>query len=115
MKTLRLIGFVVGCWLLGTLTANAQGITEKVLLDNEWVTVAEVTVPPKAAGGAHANPGPEMGYLLEGTLTVTTVPEGKRVQKTGEVLWLPADTLHKIQNDQSVPAKALVILLKKRP
>ena len=114
MKALTLIGLVLGCVVVGAGMASAQGITEKVLLDNEWVTVSEVTVPGGVAGGAHATPGHEIGYVLDGTVTITTMTEGKGVQKTGEVKWLPADIIHKVQNDERRPAKILVILLKKR-
>ena len=114
MNTVLAASLAMVAWLFGAEVAGAQGITEKVLLDNEWVTISEVVVPPGVAGGAHATPGHEIGYLLDGALTVTTMTEGKTVQKSGEVKWLPADTIHKIENDERRPAKVLVILLKKR-
>jgi quercetin dioxygenase-like cupin family protein len=115
MKVVMVLIMVSGCWLGALETANAQKITDKVLLDNEWVTVTEVTVPPGVAGGAHPSPAPEIGYVLEGTLTVITMTEGKTIQKAGELKWIPADVIHKVQNDDRRPAKVLVINLKKRP
>ena len=115
MKSVLIVAVVIGCWLSAVQAANAQKITEKVLLDNEWVTVAEVTFPPGVAGNAHPTPAPEIGYVLEGVLTVTTMTEGKTVQKAGEVKWIPAEVIHKAQNDERRPARVLVINLKKRP
>ncbi|HLC40018.1 MAG TPA: cupin domain-containing protein [Methylomirabilota bacterium] len=115
MKSLLAVAVVIGCWFSAMETANAQKITDKVLLDNEWVTVTEVTFPPGVAGDAHPTPAPEIGYVLEGALIVTTMTEGKSVQKAGEIKWIPADVIHKVQNDERRPARVLVINLKKRP
>lgn len=115
MKFALIVTIVIGCWVSAVETASAQKITEKLLLDNEWVEITEVTFPPGVAGNAHPTPAPEIGYVLEGVLTVTTMTEGKSVQKTGEVKWLPADVIHKVQNDERRPARVLVITLKKRP
>jgi quercetin dioxygenase-like cupin family protein len=67
---------------------------------------------PGAVAGKHFHPGPEMGYILEGTLTLE--PEGKPpvTYKAGEAFDNPAKQVHDAKNaSSSAPAKVLVFLI----
>ncbi|MEK7879364.1 MAG: cupin domain-containing protein [candidate division NC10 bacterium] len=100
--------------LLGAGSARAQEVTEKVLLDNETVKVSEMTFPPGFRGHAHPAPVNEMAYVLEGEFTLISVPDGKRLLKSGGVDWAPKGTVHSSRNDSAKPAKVLVIFFKER-
>ena len=53
---------------------------------------------PGAVSGRHTHPGEELSYILEGTLELTV--EGKPVQryKAGDVVFVPANTVHDAKN-----------------
>ena len=101
-------------FLLGADSAWAQGVIEKVLLDNEAVKVSELIFPPGFRGHAHPAPVNEMAYVLEGEFTVISVPDGKRLLKSGDVDWAAKGTVHSSRNDSATPARVLVILFKER-
>jgi quercetin dioxygenase-like cupin family protein len=99
---------------LGADLARAQEVTEKVLLDNEAVKVSELTFPPGFKGHAHPAPVNEMAYVLEGEFTVISIPDGRRLLKSGGVDWAAKGTVHSSRNDSAKPAKVLVIFFKER-
>ena len=100
--------------LLGANPARAQEVTEKVLLDNDAIKVSELTFPPGFKGHAHPAPANEMAYVLEGEFTVISVPDGKRLLKSGGVDWAPKGTIHSSRNESAKPVKVLVIFFKER-
>src|SRR5262245_7865637 len=50
---------------------------------------------PGATTGRHTHPGEEIGYVLQGTLTLEVDGKPARTVKTGEFFMVPAGTIHK--------------------
>jgi len=98
----------------GAAVAVAQEVTERGLLDNERVTVAEYVFPPAFRGDEHAAIADEFAYVLEGEFVVVTKGRGKRVVRRGEVEYAAKGTIHQSLNETKRPARVLVVLLKER-
>jgi quercetin dioxygenase-like cupin family protein len=67
---------------------------------------------PGAMAGKHFHPGPEFGYVLEGSLVLE--PQGKApvTFKAGEAFYNPAKEVHDAKNGSTTaPTKVLVVLL----
>jgi quercetin dioxygenase-like cupin family protein len=95
--------------------AGAQpAVTQQVLLENERVTVMEVTFPAGFVGEEHAATADEFAYVLAGQFSVVTSGQGKRVVREGEVEYAAKGTLHYSLNESDRPARVLVGLLKER-
>ena len=62
---------------------------------------------PGAASGRHFHPGEELGYLLEGTLELALDGKPPRMLKAGDVIFIPAGTVHNARNAGSGIAKVL--------
>jgi quercetin dioxygenase-like cupin family protein len=95
-------------------TAAADAVGEKMLLDNERVTMIELVFPPKFKGEEHAAVADELAYVLEGEFAVVTKGKGKRVLRPGDVEYAPKLTVHHSLNETGKPARVLVVLLKDR-
>ena len=94
--------------------APAQEVGEKLLLDNEVVTVVQYTFPPGFRGDEHPASHNEFASVLEGEFTVVTQGRGTRVVKKGEVEYAAKGTPHYSLNETKKPAVVLVALLKDR-
>lgn len=97
---------------MGGVLAAGEDIDEAVTLENDSVRVALLTFPPGSASGEHVNPGPEMGIILEGELTLIT-PDGREVLGPGATRWLPPYTTHDARNEGTAPVKLWALLLKR--
>ena len=95
-------------------TAVADSVGEKVLLDNERVTMIEFVFPPKFKGEEHAAVADELAYVLEGEFAVVTKGKGKRVLRPGDVEYAAKFTVHYSLNETAKPSRVLVVLLKDR-
>jgi len=95
----------------GDASAHAQ---DKVLLDNEHVTVMEVVFPAGFKGEEHEAPVNELAYVLDGRFSVVTKGKGTTVVRKGEVEYAPKGTVHYSINDTRRPARVLVVMLKER-
>jgi len=93
-------------------TARTADVAEKVLLDNERVTVIEYVFPPGFQGEEHAAIADEFAYVLDGAFTVITHGRGRRVVRPGEVEYAKKGTVHRSLNETARPARVLVVLLK---
>ena len=93
-------------------TATAQEVKERQLLDNDRVLVVEYTFPPGFRGEEHAAVANELAYVLEGEFAVITRGQGKRVVRRGEVEYASKGTLHSSRNETRKPARVLVVILK---
>jgi quercetin dioxygenase-like cupin family protein len=72
---------------------------------HEAVT-ARAEFPAGVSSGRHTHPGEEVGYLLEGSVTVEM--DGKsRVLKPGDVFAIPAGMVHAATNTGTTPAAIL--------
>jgi quercetin dioxygenase-like cupin family protein len=94
--------------------AGAHGVTEKVLLDNERLTMIEFVFPGGFRGEEHSAIADEFAYVLDGEFAVVTKGQGKRVLRKGEVEYASQGTVHYSLNESSKPARVLVVLLKGR-
>ena len=102
-----------GRFVAGVVAADAVG--EKVLLDNERVTLIEFVFPARFKGEEHAAVADEFAYVLEGEFSVVTKGTGKRTLRPGEVEYAAKGTVHYSLNETARPSRVLVVLLKDRP
>jgi quercetin dioxygenase-like cupin family protein len=102
--------------LLLLLVAPAPGadVTEKRLLDNERVMVAEYMFPAGFRGEEHEAPVDEFAYVLEGEFAVVTRGKGTSRVTVGQVEWAPKGAVHYSVNETKKPARVLVVLLKEK-
>ena len=106
--------FVSGGERFTVATAAADAVSEKVLLDNERVTMIELVFPPKFKGEEHAAVADEFAYVLEGEFAVVTKGKGKRTLRPGDVEYAAKLTVHYSLNETAKPARVLVVLLEDR-
>jgi quercetin dioxygenase-like cupin family protein len=62
------------------------------------VVQVRVDFAPGAAFGTHSHPGEEIVYVLEGTLEYQVEGKPPVTLKAGEVLFIPAGTVHAAKN-----------------
>ena len=93
-------------------TAVADSVGEKVLLDNERVTMIELVFPAGFKGEEHAAVADEFAYVLDGQFAVVTKGQGKRTLRRGEVEYAAKGTVHYSLNETGKPSRVLVVLLK---
>ncbi len=76
-----------------------------------------VDFAPGAAFGKHTHPGEEIIYVLEGSLQYEVAGKPTVTLKAGDVLFIPAGTIHAAKNVGSVNASELAtyILEKGKP
>jgi quercetin dioxygenase-like cupin family protein len=66
-----------------------------------------VDLAPGVAFGKHTNPGEEIIYVLEGTLEYQLEDKPPVTLKAGDVLFIPAGTVHSARNTGSVTGSEL--------
>ena len=113
------VGIAVGMVTSKVLMAQQAPVTRTTLQqkDIEGAPGKEVImyiadVIPGGMSGRHSHPGPEVAYVLEGSLVVE--PEGKPALtlKKGESFHNPAKAVHNAKNGSTTqPAKVLVVLI----
>ena len=127
MKAARVI--VIAALMLGSVAAfdgaQAQpaGITRTDLQRHDLSVPGHeafqvrVDFAPGAAFGKHTHPGEETIYVLEGALEYEVEGKPSVTLKAGEVLFIPAGTIHAAKNTGSVKASELAtyILEKGKP
>ena len=114
LLALAIVVLVPGGARFPVAVAVADAVGEKVLLDNERVTMIEFVFPPRFRGEEHAAVADEFAYVLEGEFAVVTKGKGKRVLRPGDVEYAAKLTVHHSLNETSKPARVLVVLLKDR-
>lgn len=62
------------------------------------VVQARVELAPGVAFGKHWHPGEEIVYVLEGSLEYQVEGKGTMTLKAGDVLFIPARTIHAAKN-----------------
>jgi quercetin dioxygenase-like cupin family protein len=110
--------------VLGTITGNPSNaqpspVTRTMLQQKDIegmpgkeaiVYVADFT--PAAASGRHFHPGPEVGYVLQGTLVIEPDGHAPLTLRPGESFHNPSRHVHNARNaSPSDPAKVLVFLI----
>ena len=81
------------------------------------VIQVRVDFAPGAAFGRHAHPGPEIAYVLEGTLEYQFDGKPPVILKAGQALFIPAGAIHSARNVGSGKAAELAtyIVEKSKP
>lgn len=93
--------------------AQQQGITRVDLQRHDLSTpgreVIQVRVDfaPGAVAGRHTHPGEEIIYVLEGSLEYQVEGNSTVTLKAGEVLFIPAGTVHSARNVGTMKASEL--------
>ena len=93
---------VGGAWALHM--AQAQGITRTDLLQHDLsvpgreVVQVRVDFPPGVVAPRHRHPGEEIVYAIEGLLEYRLDGKPPVTLKPGEVLFIPAGTIHEVKN-----------------
>ena len=119
MKSVKLIAVatiaatVVGLLTIQTLDAQQPGF-KRVELQRGDLSVAgrEVVVvrgefEPGAMVGRHSHPGEESTYILEGTVQLEIDGKPPVISKAGDVIFIPAGTIHSAKNIGTTQAKVL--------
>jgi quercetin dioxygenase-like cupin family protein len=85
---------------------DIEGVAGKEVI----MYTAEVT--PGGVAGRHFHPGPEVGYVLEGSLVLEPEGQPPMTLKKGESFHNPAKGVHNAKNGSATqPAKVLVVLI----
>ena len=71
------------------------------------VVQVRVDIAPGVAFGKHSHPGEEIVYVIEGSLEYEVEGKPPVTLKAGEVLFIPAGTIHAAKNVGSVNAAEL--------
>jgi quercetin dioxygenase-like cupin family protein len=117
MKTTRImavVALIVGSALaLHMAQAQQSGITRTDLQRHDLgvpgreVIQVRVDFAPGVAFGKHSHPGEEIVYVIEGLLEYQLEGKPPVTLKAGEVLFIPAGTIHAAKNVGSVNAAEL--------
>jgi quercetin dioxygenase-like cupin family protein len=115
----KLPGTVMTILLIGafTISASAQtknsGISRTELQRHDMstpgseVVQAHIDFEPGTAFGNHNHPGEEIIYVLEGELEYIVEGKSPVILKAGEVLFIPAGTIHSAKNVGKTKASEL--------
>ena len=117
MLTIALVvGIAVG--MIGTqvLKAQQEPVGRTLLLktdlagiEGKEALVLIVEFAPGAVGGKHHHPGHEIGYMLEGSISLEVEGKPPATLKAGDTFHIPAKVVHAGKNaSTTAPAKALV-------
>jgi quercetin dioxygenase-like cupin family protein len=108
MKATRITGVValliVGCLAPHLALAQEQSINRAELLRHDLavpgreVVQVRVDFGPGAAFGRHRHPGEEIAYVIEGSLEYEVEGRPTVTLRAGEVLFIPAGTIHAARN-----------------
>jgi quercetin dioxygenase-like cupin family protein len=108
-----LVGALAGAGLDRALIAQQTPITRTVLLTapdpaaaTHEVTLASVTIAPGGATGRHRHPGIEIGYVIDGE--VTLAQDGVPEVNLGPGMAFTTDKIHNASNPGSAPARLVV-------
>ena len=108
MRTIRIMAlallFVGVGMALHAARAQQSGIKRTDLQQHDLsapgreVIQVRVDIAPGAAFGRHRHPGEEIVYVIEGTLEYEVEGRPPVTLKAGEVLFIPAGTIHAAKN-----------------
>jgi quercetin dioxygenase-like cupin family protein len=108
MKTIRIIAVAVlmvasglalhvaRAQLLGTKRTDLQ--QHDLSIPGREVVQARVDIPPGVLAPRHSHPGEEIVYVIEGLLEYQLEGKPAVTLKSGEVLFIPAGTIHSAKN-----------------
>lgn len=79
------------------------GVTSKLLVDGQNMTVLWSRWEPNASAPEHSHPHEQIGICLEGQIILTINGQDYTVN-AGEFYHIPSNTPHAERNDKAVPA-----------
>jgi len=109
-------GAAMAIAMAGTMAVTAQqtGFTRTPVQQGDMPSIpgreavqAIATIQPGAESGRHTHPGEEVGYVLEGTITVEMPGKPGLTKKAGEGFIIPAGTVHNAKNASAASARVL--------
>lgn len=107
-----ILGFLA-MLITSSVSAQQSGIKRSDLQRHDLSIVGRETVQAKidfdahSAFGKHSHPGEEIIYVLEGSLEYQINDEPAVTLKAGEVLFIPAGTIHSAKNATNSKASEL--------
>ena len=78
--------------------------------DHEGV-MAKVEIPPGATEGRHTHPADAFIFVLEGAVEQEIAGKPTVTLKAGDVVHIPANTVHVATNNGSMPARFAVVFV----
>jgi len=119
----RLVLAVAAMFAAVTVVAQAPGITRTILQKGDApaaerdVVLAKAEIAPSGATGRHTHPGPEAGYVLEGSTVLEIDGQAPRTLKPGDSYFIPAGTVHnaKAMGDKPGVVLATYVVEKGKP
>lgn len=112
LKAITILGFVA-MLITSSVSAQQSGIKRTDLQRHDLSIVERETVQaridfdPHTAFGKHSHPGEEIIYVLEGSLEYQINDEPAVTLQAGEVLFIPAGTIHSAKNTTNSKASEL--------
>ena len=119
MKTLRMIAVAIAVLFAGNglalpmAQAQQPGVKRTDLQQHDLsipgreVVQVRVDIAPAVLAPNHSHPGEEIVYVIEGLLEYQLEGKSPVTLKAGEVLFIPAGTIHSAKNVGSVNAAEL--------
>jgi quercetin dioxygenase-like cupin family protein len=107
------LGLVAAPWGIQRADAQVPGFKRVELQKHDLSTpgrealVARGEFQPGAAAPKHTHPGEEIGFILEGEVTVEIEGQPAKTLKAGDTFFIPAGTVHSAKNTGK--AQALVL------
>ena len=104
-----------------TLSAQQPGFKRTVIQKQDLsvagreVVQAVAEIPAGMNAGRHTHPGEEIGYVLEGTLTLMVEGKPPLTVKQGESFFVPAGTIHDGKAEGAVKVLATYVVEKGKP
>jgi quercetin dioxygenase-like cupin family protein len=116
------VGIAIGGITTQALMAQQAPVTRTTLQqkDIEGAAGKEVImytadIIPGGVAGRHFHPGPEVAYVLEGSLLVERDGQPALTLKKGDSFHNPAKAAHNVKNGSTAePAKVLVVLISEK-
>ncbi len=89
------LGSAIACEAV-PITKQQTNVLQKVTVpdSNYEVSMVMATLPPNTSKGSHAHNGPEVGYVLEGELTLLIPGQPAKTVKAGESFQYQAGVVH---------------------
>jgi quercetin dioxygenase-like cupin family protein len=115
MKTIRMMAVALAVLFAGHGLAQAQqpGLKRTDLQQHDLsipgreVVQVRVDIAPGVLAPNHSHPGEEIVYVIEGLLEYQLEGKSPVTLKAGEVLFIPAGTIHSAKNVGSINAAEL--------
>ena len=116
-KVVLILGAAVIVAAFGVVAAARQAAAptfERTILQDQNLSVKDrhgvmsrSDFQPGAESGRHMHPGEEFGYVLEGTIELMEDGKPARRLKAGDIIFVPANTVHNAKNVGTGPLRVL--------